>query len=349
MARNSIPVPNRQRQQQQQQSSSRQTAAAVNQASRDQQPPWRSSLLVLRPSSADLYSFHPYLMLLTSSPSPISLLPSLSDLVWSYSRSQAFYGDNIGTSPSFVDRHWAGPPRHDENGNLTEDSLDEYDEDEEEDGEYLDDHSGTEADSIITQDEDEDPETAGRMEWEGEQLPRNALGSGIRSGGSNSNRRRRNSGRRRDSNSSGQNPRNRRISKLEDEENDSEERSRSRSRSPKRLGNSNSNSNRGSHLNPYRSSEDGKSGLKIDRSSSSSSNSSNLSSRKAPNEGTPLLETGRKPSNGFLDSNKRSYSGASVNSSGYKSALRTKHGQGTSTFLQSWFNSLNALVGVGIL
>ena len=30
------------------------------------------------------------------------------DLVWSYSRSQAFYGNNIATSPSFVERRWAG-------------------------------------------------------------------------------------------------------------------------------------------------------------------------------------------------------------------------------------------------
>ncbi|PKI82956.1 hypothetical protein MVES1_003567 [Malassezia vespertilionis] len=31
------------------------------------------------------------------------------DLVWSYSRSQAYFGDNITTSPSFVDRRWRGP------------------------------------------------------------------------------------------------------------------------------------------------------------------------------------------------------------------------------------------------
>lgn len=30
------------------------------------------------------------------------------DLVWSYSRSQAYFGDNITTSPSFVERHWRG-------------------------------------------------------------------------------------------------------------------------------------------------------------------------------------------------------------------------------------------------
>ncbi|KAL9936248.1 hypothetical protein V8E36_005090 [Tilletia maclaganii] len=52
-------------------------AAAAAAAAREQNPPWRSSL----------------------------------DLVWSYSRSQAFYGDNIGTSPSFTDRRWAGPHR----------------------------------------------------------------------------------------------------------------------------------------------------------------------------------------------------------------------------------------------
>ncbi|WFC94799.1 hypothetical protein MBRA1_001435 [Malassezia brasiliensis] len=31
-----------------------------------------------------------------------------SDLVWSYSRSQAYFGDNITTSPSFVERRWRG-------------------------------------------------------------------------------------------------------------------------------------------------------------------------------------------------------------------------------------------------
>ncbi|WFD33148.1 hypothetical protein MSPP1_004206 [Malassezia sp. CBS 17886] len=30
------------------------------------------------------------------------------DLVWSYARSQAYFGDNITTSPSFVERHWCG-------------------------------------------------------------------------------------------------------------------------------------------------------------------------------------------------------------------------------------------------
>jgi vesicular inhibitory amino acid transporter len=30
------------------------------------------------------------------------------DLIWSYSRSQAYFGDNITRSPSFVERHWHG-------------------------------------------------------------------------------------------------------------------------------------------------------------------------------------------------------------------------------------------------
>ncbi|CAD6971212.1 unnamed protein product [Tilletia controversa] len=78
-------------------------AAAAAAAARDQNPPWRSSL----------------------------------DLVWSYSRSQAFYGDNIGTSPSFADRRWAGPHRDSiaEEGdpNLSHTDGDEYEDDDDDD------------------------------------------------------------------------------------------------------------------------------------------------------------------------------------------------------------------------
>ncbi|KAE8270068.1 hypothetical protein A4X09_0g2280 [Tilletia walkeri] len=84
--------------------------AAAAAAARDQNPPWRSSL----------------------------------DLVWSYSRSQAFYGDNIGTSPSFADRRWAGPHRasiaeEDDDHEADPADGDEYeDEDDDEDADYED-------------------------------------------------------------------------------------------------------------------------------------------------------------------------------------------------------------------
>ncbi|KAK0563146.1 hypothetical protein OC861_004963 [Tilletia horrida] len=109
---------------------SHRTAAAVAAAARDQQPPWRSSL----------------------------------DLVWSYSRSQAFYGDNIGTSPSFADRRWAGPHRasiaeepsnpptpadsstNEDDYDYDDDEYDDYETEYDEDAEeYLDDDAGQDA------------------------------------------------------------------------------------------------------------------------------------------------------------------------------------------------------------
>ena len=55
------------------------------------------------------------------------VLTSCSDLIWSYSRSQAYFGDNITTSPSFVDRRWCGT---DEEGNIPDSDADlEHDSD----------------------------------------------------------------------------------------------------------------------------------------------------------------------------------------------------------------------------
>ncbi|KAK0566140.1 hypothetical protein OC844_000884 [Tilletia horrida] len=121
--------------------------AAAAAAARDQNPPWRSSL----------------------------------DLVWSYSRSQAFYGDNIGTSPSFADRRWAGPHRasiaeesdpnlssHADQEEEDEDDVyseyeDEYEDEEEEEyveGYDYEEGEGEEPEEEYEEDDDEDEDEA---------------------------------------------------------------------------------------------------------------------------------------------------------------------------------------------
>lgn len=240
------------------------------------------------------------------------------DLVWSYSRSQAFYGENIATSPSFVDRHWAG--RRSDSETLTEeDSQEGYnseseDWDDEEDLEVLADEDAGSADHHGYPD-------GGDLEWEGEQLPPNALA-----------RRRAKA-------------RDRRLSRLEDEED--EERGRSRSRSPKKLNDDTSRVSRtpheGSHLNPSSIRWEPTEALDKAVRPSSPEAPSNPAT-----ESTPLLSRSR--SNLLLarktsDRLSRTGSRASMST---KSSVRIEE-LGKSTFLQSWFNTLNVLVGVGIL
>ncbi|PWN49277.1 hypothetical protein IE53DRAFT_317914 [Violaceomyces palustris] len=276
---------------------------------RDQQAPWRSSL----------------------------------DLVWSYSRSQAFYGDNIATSPSFVDRHWAGNHGHgeiEEGDSIYEDGEGQsvYSEDLESFTET--DADGEEADTY--ENEREGGFAAGALEWEGEQLPPNAVAS----------RRRRASVRERSK------ARDRRLSRLEDE--DSEERSRSRSRSPKRItagkdAREPSNLRYGEFTSAAgdRLSQAEGASLRDPFAVPPDHDASEIKVT-SPSENTPLLSglknrlssassVSRKARLAGTD---RRLSGSGVSSS--KSGMSI-HGQGTSTFLQSWFNTVNALIGVGIL
>lgn len=269
------------------------------------------------------------------------------DLVWSYSRSQAFYGANIATSPSFADRHWAGPSQ-----GLADSSVDEGSEDFDDEDEDVDDDEDEE-DSLqhstsslnyatrsrpqhvskygaTTADEDfAAASPAGPMDWQDEQLPPNALhtrrGSmlGKRDKRSSSARSPRGSGRALD----------RRIRRLADDEEEDEERSRSRSRSPKRVNLSKPSGER--------------SGT---RTASESMAAGNVSF----GESTPLLSDAQH------HADLESAPGGRRSLLHMPSWLRNSHmstssskfrmqGYGSSTFWQSWFNTVNALVGVGIL
>lgn len=267
----------------------------------------------------------------------LSSFLKFSDLVWSYSRSQAFYGDNIGSSPSFADRHWAGPS----NGGI-DSSVEEEDTDFDEEEEIM-----TEDASFDEDDDDRNADLtaspAGQMEWTDEQLPANAyprrLSSRGESSGTLGKRERRIEGR---------SPRerqvltDRRLSRLTVDQENEEERSRSRSRSPKRL-----NAIRPtSSLRPSYGSES---------SSMSQSNSTNQRARRATAsqdeayENTPLLTPSsmeaRQPGKGLL----RTPSWFLSSGASAATAKFRVQGYGTSTFWQSWFNTVNALIGVGIL
>jgi vesicular inhibitory amino acid transporter len=154
--------------------------------------------------------------------------------------------------------------------------------------------------------------------------------------------------------------RDRRLSRLADEQDD--ERSRSRSRSPKRLG----AAARGRGVPPalraqlrdeqqrqhYDLSSDGSSALaRGSRPSPATASSDEFAAAAAPTEHTRLLPPGAAPrrrSSGMLEAQQRraSYAKSSGMSSGARFAAQ---GYGSSTFWQSWFNTVNALVGVGIL
>jgi len=273
-----------------------------------------------------------------------------SDLVWSYSRSQAFYGENIATSPSFADRHWAGPSNGGIDSSVEEEDTD-FDEEEEE--------IMTE-DASINDDDDDDyhdddnydhnadltASPAGPMDWADEQLPANAYPrrASVRGGVSGALGRR-------ERRTEGRSPRerhkvtDRRLSRLAADDQNDEERSRSRSRSPKRL-------------NAIRQA----SSLRTDPRSSYASDASGTNpsdnkqggkrgsvSQSNANESTPLLTPSgmeaRQPDTRLLRT--PSWFLAS-GASGTTTKFRIQ-GYGTSTFWQSWFNTVNALIGVGIL
>ncbi|SNX85493.1 related to amino acid transport protein [Melanopsichium pennsylvanicum] len=255
------------------------------------------------------------------------------DLVWSYSRSQAFYGNNIATSPSFVERRWAGQDLENGDG-----SDQEHLSSDDEENDYFastgHSRSGTDADETTdtaSVASDARFEPSDEFEWEGETLPPNAIGRS---------RRRRVS-----------KVRDRRLEQLGESEGegngDQEERSRSRSRSPKQLSSRASNS----RLNPNR----------INRQSQYSTHSAISApadvlrdpfaeeddqdagkARSKVSESAPLLAKTKTNSYGAL--RRASGAGAVVPESSYQ-PLELGH----STLLQSWFNTVNALVGVGIL
>lgn len=261
------------------------------------------------------------------------------DLVWSYSRSQAFYGNNIATSPSFVERRWAGQDLE-ERDSIFEDEQ-EYvsGQDDEDESEDYDAHTSH---SRFATDADADTDTASmasdarfgpsdQFEWEGEALPPNAT-QRIRT-------------------SRRSKARDRRLEQLESA--DEDERSRSRSRSPKRLapgGPHERTSN--SKLNPNRSAYSSATTGEMLRDPFAEDN---INNSIKPSEVTPLLSNKRstdanparrksatygalqRPSDSATLSNRSADSGYHV------------YELGNSTLLQSWFNTVNALVGVGIL
>lgn len=296
------------------------------------------------------------------------------DLVWSYSRSQAFYGDNISTSPSFVDRHWAGPSNMNSgiDSSMDEASIDEEEEldesdytDEDEDG-YDDEYRRSRYDDIVA------ASPAGPMEWQDEQLPPNAVGRQQDSSmlGRRERRGSRDSspGRRGIRRTAERRPQsdtrtaNRNIKRITDDSNEEDERSRSRSRSPKQVSLSRPGSSRLRYSSSNKPDDDDQEqgSLPILRSIRSNVNKRNLGS--TTNERTSLL---RKDSKRYLavdntDELEQAQglhrppllktpswfrnSGMSATSGKYR-----MQGYGTSTFWQSWFNTVNALIGIGIL
>ncbi|UZJ56112.1 hypothetical protein CBS101457_005432 [Exobasidium rhododendri] len=272
------------------------------------------------------------------------------DLVWSYSRSQAFYGDNIATSPSFADRHWAGPS----NGGIDSFSVEEEDSDfDEEEEEVL-----TEDASQDDDDDDDDVDydrgadmtasAAGAMDWSDEQLPANAyrrgssgrVGSSVTLGA----RERRREGRTPEDR---HRVKDRRISRLTVDDQGEEERSRSRSRSPKRLNSVRAASSL--RIRDSQSSNESESSGKGEVKSRIARTKRGSTSQDDANESSPLLTPSgleaRQPDERLL----RTPSWFRTSgTSGTNTKFRTQ-GYGTSTFWQSWFNTVNALVGVGIL
>ncbi len=327
------------------------------------------------------------------------------DLVWSYSRSQAFYGDNISTSPSFVERHWAGRRAlADETNSIDESaaelSYDEYDDDfdeEEEDyqgEEERDSFSESTEDELAAEAEGVRPGglVAGQPDWSGEALPANAVG--------NLQKRRRISANK--ARIAAMRARDRRLRSLEDDTEDGEDadrlrageeggegeeerRGRSRSRSPRRLAASRSRESRGSFgsgsrdglaarlprspLPPLPAAKSGlaqqKADLRLQNGMPTLEDEGQArhptSRRSAATEDTPLLKTRTSSSSGSTQLRRASTASGGGRRGSYQAIGQQGDGQstprrksqyviqGTSTFLQSWFNTLNALVGVGIL
>lgn len=181
------------------------------------------------------------------------------------------------------------------------------------------------------------------MEWGDEQLPANAFqrrASNGRDGGLLGRRERR---------SQRVSPRNsrrasdRQVARLTADHQTEEDRSRSRSRSPKRLNNMRQSS--GLRINPRASHESNLNSRRVSLKDASSRQSDTIE----PSERTPLLSS--SPEQNDPTDRKILRTPSWFRSSGV-SGTTTKfqvQGYGTSTFWQSWFNTVNALIGVGIL
>ncbi|CEH17214.1 Amino acid transporters [Ceraceosorus bombacis] len=267
------------------------------------------------------------------------------DLVWSYSRSQAFFGDNIATEPSFVDRRWAGPALGTEGQDSSELASDTGDETYSDYEEELEDEDGLEGEFS----NDVGVTLPGQMEWE-EPLPPNAVG------------------RRRSATPiegpAARHARNWRLSSLAREEDEDEERSRSRSRSPKRIEASapQRRGRVGGGSSRFRNSDSSQfteaemsSGSELQNGRGAGMRGAQSRSAQAQHtESTPLLSTSPTESIPRRKSSALSASGARRTSYASKTASGLSHrsfqeNAGSSTFWQSWFNTVNALVGIGIL
>ncbi|KDN39460.1 hypothetical protein K437DRAFT_227989 [Tilletiaria anomala UBC 951] len=314
-----IPVPSARETERQQQQPRRRGSGKDGRGS--EQPPWRSSL----------------------------------DLVWSYSRSQAFYGDNISTSPSFVEHHWArrrleGERAGDEHAYEDSSNFDSQDDDEE-DEDWHEEERDNISESVADEEEEvngdhnreyNDASGSSATAWPGEQLPPNSVQR------SSLQQKRRLSA-------------NKAHALEEDDNQRRERRGRSRSRSPKRLASSTSQDGRGSFGSTCPGSggpllcgfkgERGwqaqaplqENGLPVGRLSQSNQ-------AGGPNERTPLLKAADSPAAAATGTASGSASGGGALLQRQRSLRKDVAAQyGTSTFLQSWFNTLNALIGVGIL
>ncbi|KAJ1599209.1 hypothetical protein NDA14_004314 [Ustilago hordei] len=274
------------------------------------------------------------------------------DLVWSYSRSQAFYGNNIATSPSFVESRWAGQDLEEGSESIDQDDQEYISGDESENYYASTSHSrsGTDADADTDTDADADTDTdtasmasdarfgpSDGFEWEGEALPPNAT-----------QRTRRRS-----------KARDRRLERLESAD-DEHERSRSRSTSPKRLAGPRERASN-SKLNPNRLSSTASAtsatgrGGDVLRDPFAVDGDGDAPQLGKDSEATPLLGRNRS-SDANLASRRKSSNYAALHRPSESGAISNRsessyqgHELGNSTLLQSWFNTVNALVGVGIL
>jgi vesicular inhibitory amino acid transporter len=139
----------------------------------------------------------------------------------------------------------------------------------------------------------------------------------------------------------------RRVTRLSVDDQGDEERSRSRSRSPKRINAVRPTS--GLRIRSSQSSQESEDSSNGGPSSNSQRLKRGSTSNQNADENTPLLNPSdvesRRPEERVL----RTPSWfKSPGTSGTTAKYRVQ-GYGTSTFWQSWFNTVNALIGVGIL
>ncbi|CAO1618324.1 unnamed protein product [Sympodiomycopsis kandeliae] len=277
-----------------------------------QQPPWRSSL----------------------------------DLVWSYSRSQAFYAGNLGSSPSFTHSGWRGPSF--ESALEAGHHLDEGDS--EEDGDSIDssgDQEGEEDNSHLISDQ----------EWQdGNHPPADDLLWSEASGDSAESKRiiatQSRRGRRSRSRSTGSRdragPQDRRIRRLVDGGGFADGRGRSRSRDTKDLGYAEI---AGSRLQEGR--PQGSLSQAAPHGVMPSEQTALLPSHRKTYDGTATARQQRRVSksstSGWASSNRKTSGISTLSGRGKKSSSQFAFPKGTSTFKQTLFNCINALVGVGIL